>query len=170
MEIKKAVSASLFLAVVFMFGMVAQAAERHAPAFELTSLDGKKFTQDDLTNKVTLMVFWASSCGTCKKELPKISGLQKKMEKQGFQVLAVGFADAESDIRKYVTSNPRTFNFPVLYDTDDRMATQWGVRGTPTLFLVDKKGQIVLSHVGGGLLESRAFHKKLDALIVNPSL
>ena len=168
MQTKKVGFTALFLAVVFAFGMVAQAAERHPPAFELTSLDGKKFTQNDLTNKVTLMVFWASSCGTCKKELPKISDLQKKMEKQGFQVLAVGFADAESDIRKYVTSNPRTFNFPVLYDTGDRVATQWGVQGTPTLFLIDKKGQVVLSHLGGGLLESRAFQKKLDALIVNP--
>jgi len=163
MDIMKAAFVSLFLAVVLAFGGIAQAAERQAPAFELTSLD-------DLVGKVTLMVFWASSCGTCKKELPKISGLQEKMEKQGFQVLAVGFADAESDIRKYVTSNPRTFNFPVLYDTNDRVATQWGVRGTPTLFLVDKKGQVVLSHLGGGLLESRAFHKKLDALILNPSL
>ena len=168
MEIMKAAFVSLFLAGSLAFGVVAPAAERHTPAFELTSLDGKKFTQDDLAGKVTLMVFWASSCGTCKKELPKISGLQGKMEKQGFQVLAVGFADAESDIRKYVTSNPRTFNFPVLYDTADRVATQWGVRGTPTLFLIDKKGQIVLSHLGGGLLESRAFHKKLDALILNP--
>lgn len=170
MKIKRAGFAALFLAVVFAFGMVAHAAERQAPAFELTSLDGKKFTQNDLTNKVTLMVFWASSCGTCKKELPKISGLQQKMEKQGFQVLAVGFADAEADIRKYVTAHPHTFNFPVLYDTGDRVATQWGVRGTPTLFLIDKKGQIVISHLGGGLLESRAFHKKLDALILTPSL
>lgn len=165
MKMKSVRLATLFLAMIFAWGMVAQATEQHTPAFELTSLDGKKFTQDDLTNKVTLMVFWASSCGTCKKELPKISSLQKKMEKQGFQVLAVGFADAESDIRKYVTSNPGTFNFPVLYDTDDRVATEWRVRGTPTLFLVDKKGKIVLSHLGGGLLESRAFQKKLDALI-----
>lgn len=170
MKMKSVGFATLFLAMIFAWGMVVQATERHTPAFELTSLDGKKFTQDDLTNKVTLMVFWASSCGTCKKELPKISGLQKKMEKQGFQVLAVGFADAEADIRKYVTSNPGTFNFPVLYDTDDRVATEWRVRGTPTLFLVDKKGKIVLSHLGGGLLESRAFQKKLDALIGNPVL
>ena len=166
MKIQKSIFGTLFLSMVFAFGTVVQAAERHAPTFELTSLDGKKFTQANLAGKVTLMVFWASSCGTCKKELPKISELQKKMGSQGFQVLAVGFADAEADIRNYVASHPGTFNFPVLYDIEDRVAVQWNVRGTPTLFLIDKKGEIVLSHLGGGLLESGDFHKKLDALIL----
>jgi cytochrome c biogenesis protein CcmG, thiol:disulfide interchange protein DsbE len=169
MEIIKAVFVSLLLTVIFTFGVVAHAGEQQAPAFKLTSLEGKKFTQDDLTDKVTLMVFWASWCGTCKHELPGIRDLQEKMKKQNFQVLAVGFADAETSIRKYITEHPRTFNFPVFYDVEDRVATQWGVRGTPTLFLIDKKGQVVLSHAGGGLLESRAFQKSLGTLIFNPS-
>ncbi|MFZ5593899.1 MAG: TlpA family protein disulfide reductase [Pseudomonadota bacterium] len=166
MKMKKPGFVALFLAAFFAFGTVAHAVERRAPAFELISLEGKKFTQENLTGKATLVVFWASSCGTCKKELPKISNLQKKMEKQGFQVLAVGFADAEADIRDYVTSHPDAFNFPVLYDNEDRVATRWGVRGTPTLFLVDKKGNVVITHLGGGLLETPAFHKKLDELLL----
>lgn len=169
MKIMQMTLVPLFVAAVFTFGVVAHAEEQRVPAFKLTSLEGKKFTQDDLNGKVTLMVFWASWCGTCKHELPGISGLQEKMKKQGFQVLAVGFSDAEANVRKYVTANPRTFNFPVFYDTGDRVASQWDVRGTPTLFLIDKKGQIVLSHAGGGLLESRAFQKKLDTLILSPS-
>lgn len=166
MEMKKSGFVALFLAAVFAFGTVAHAAERRAPAFELVSLDGKRFTQESLAGKTTLVVFWASSCGTCKKELPKISNLQKKMEKQGFQVLAVGFSDTEADIRDYVASHPRTFNFPVLYDNEDRVATRWGVRGTPTLFLVDQKGSVVITHLGGGMLETPAFHKKLDELLL----
>ena len=165
-EMKKPGFVVLFLAVFFAFGAVAHAVERPAPAFELISLDGKKFTQESLAGKATLVVFWASSCGTCKKELPKISSLQKKMERQGFQVLAVGFVDAEKDIRDYVASHPHAFNFPVLYDNEDRVATRWGVRGTPTLFLVDQKGRVVITHPGGGLLETPAFHKKLEELLL----
>lgn len=165
-KIKKSGFIVLFLAIFFTFGVAAHAMERSAPTFELISLDGKKFTQEGLSGKTTLVVFWASSCGTCKKELPKISNLQKKMEKRGFQVLAVGFVDAAADIRDYVASHPGTFNFPVFYDNEDRVATQWGVRGTPTFFLVDQKGRVVITHLGGGLFETPAFYKKLNELLL----
>ena len=168
---KKLVFVMLCLAAVLMFGSSASASEFRAPAFELPSLDGKKFTQKDLDGKVTLMVFWASSCGTCKKELPKVRDLQKKMESKGLQVLTVGFLDTEADIRNYVASNPRIFTFPVLYGAEGRVAIRWGVRATPTIFLIDTQGEIVLSHLGGGLLENPTFHKRLDAeLLKNSSM
>lgn len=135
------------------------------PAFELRSLDGKLYTDQDLTGHPTLLVFWASWCTVCQGELPKIHDLQERMKRSGFQVIAVGFADTEANIRGYVKSHPLVFNFPVLYDADDRVAGRFGAHSTPTLFLLNSKGELVIPYRGGGLLETPQFKTELRRLL-----
>jgi len=163
---KKLSFITLFLLGLFTLGITqAGAGGPRVPAFELFSLDGKKYTDQDLLNKPTLLVFWASWCDVCQHELPKVHDLKEKMKGKPLQVIAIGFKDSEANIRNYVKSHSATFNFPVLYDPGDRVAARLKAQFTPTLFLLDKKGELVLYHFSGGFFERPDFQEALQKLL-----
>lgn len=152
-----------FILGVSVFGVVpGEAGGPKVPSFELRSLDGKIYTDQDLIGQPTLLMFWASWCHVCQGELPKVHGLQEQMKGEKFQILSIGFADPEANIRDYVASHPTHFNFPVLYDTGDRVASRFGVRSTPTFFLLNKDGEVEIPYRGGGLIEHPEFQAILS--------
>ena len=130
------------LGILLLGVHVASAAGTAAPRFDLTDLDGKRHTQQDLQGGPTLVVFWASWCPVCQVELPKLHALFDDTKARGMRVLAIGFADDEAKIRNYVQTHPASFNFPVLYDPGDRVAKRFGVVGTPTVYLINPHGEI----------------------------
>ncbi|HCH61291.1 MAG TPA: hypothetical protein DFR83_00705, partial [Deltaproteobacteria bacterium] len=84
------------------------------PAFELNTLGGGRVTQDILEGKVTLVAFWASWCGPCRRELPALSKAHQELEQRGFQVLAVN-VDKEVALAKRFLGGG-TPPYPVLLD------------------------------------------------------
>jgi thiol-disulfide isomerase/thioredoxin len=156
----------IILSAVVSFGELrADEARPKVPPFELVSLKGEKITQENLIGKATLVVFWASWCGTCQNELPKIARLKKKLADKPFQVIAIGFKDTRKNIGSYVASHQEAFPFPVFYDTKNQVSSRFGARVTPTLFLFDKKGELVVPFQGGGLLEHPQFKKALKDIL-----
>jgi thiol-disulfide isomerase/thioredoxin len=135
-----------------------------APDFRLTTLAGETVTKESLRGKPTLLMFWASWCTTCQKELPNLKALYDQKKGKGFQAVAVGFRDEESNIRNYVRAHERTFSFPTTYDVNDRVSEAFGVKGTPTFVLLDAQGRIALVHVGGGFLNNPAFKNFIQEL------
>lgn len=162
----KSILLSIMVLVFSLFSWNGLAAKgSKIPLFELVSLDGEVLTQEDLEGKVTLFVFWASWCGVCRNELPKINQLNEKMAGKAFQIVAVGFRDSEENISRYVKMHPKHFSYPVYYDKEDQVSSQFGAMATPTLFLFDKKGELVIPYRGGGLLEHPEFQKILKELV-----
>jgi thiol-disulfide isomerase/thioredoxin len=134
-----------------------------APDFTLTTLDGKTITKESLQGKPTLLMFWASWCGTCQHELPNVKALYEQKSK-GLQAVAIGFQDDEANIRGYVQAHQSTFVFPVAYDPRNQVATLFRARGTPTFVLLDAEGRIVLVHTGGRILQNPAFQNFIATL------
>ena len=160
---------SLFLTFFLLVGLGGEAAlfaeGPKSPPFALLSLDGQRFTQNDLIGKATLVIFWASWCGTCQHELPEAHRLQEKMAGQPFQIISIGFRDSETNIRAYVRTHPQVFSFPVFFDKKDRVSESFGARVTPTLFLFNKAGELVVRYRGGGMFEHPKFKETLEALL-----
>ncbi|MFZ5875894.1 MAG: TlpA family protein disulfide reductase [Nitrospirota bacterium] len=125
-----------------------------APDFALTTLDGKTISKASLAGKPTLLMFWASWCGTCQHELPNVKALYEQHKAEGLQAVAIGFQDSEANIRGYVQSHQRTFVFPAAYDTRNQVSTLFRARGTPTFVLLDAEGRVALVHTGGGILQN----------------
>jgi len=136
-----------------------------APPFAMLSFKGKRFTQNDLIGKATLVIFWASWCGTCQHELPEAQRLQETMAGKPFQIISIGFRDSEDNIRAYVREHPQVFSFPVFFDKKDRVSEAFGARETPTLFLFNKEGELVVRYRGGGMFEHPKFKETLEALL-----
>lgn len=122
--------------------------DHSVPSFELQELSGKKTTQNDLSGKVVIVNFWATSCTTCVKEMPEMIKVFNEFHPQGLDYLAIAMS---YDPPMYVMNYTKTRKLPfrVAMDSDGSVAKAFGkVELTPTTFVINKQGQIIKRYVG----------------------
>jgi hypothetical protein len=79
--------------------------------------------------------------------LPSVNRAYSEFKDKGFEVLLVDFREDPATVKR--TVRERGYVAPVLLDqTGDVTGKAYGVWGPPTLFFVDRKGQLVGRAVG----------------------
>lgn len=126
-----------------------QQTPKPAPALKLQDLDGKSHDLAKLRGKVVLVNFWATWCPPCRREMPSMERLSQALAGEPFVVLAVDVGEDTDTIEAFASQLDVAPTFPILLDADSRTMTAWKVGGLPTTFLVDKKGRVVASAIGG---------------------
>jgi thiol-disulfide isomerase/thioredoxin len=123
---------------------------KQAPAFALTSLDGKKVSLADYKGRPVLVNFWATWCGPCKVEMPWFEEFRKQYSAQGFEILGLADdVDAGKDMIAKV-ANKAGVSYPILL-TDGKVQTAYGgLDVLPMSFYVDRNGVIVEQTAGLG--------------------
>ncbi len=119
----------------------AQSAEEPAP-ISLTTLEGETVQLADLTaGKPTLLVFWATWCGPCRAEIPKINEAYSRFGDQGLGVLAInpGIRDSLRKVRHYVGRFKP--HYPIYFDSKQATRAAYSLMGTPTIILIDADGK-----------------------------
>ena len=125
-----------------------------APNFSIKDTDGNTFNlADEKGKKSVLIVFWSIFCEPCRAEMPAIQKMYLKYRESGLSVVSVAL-DGEplkTSIVGFVKQEGYTFR--VLIDELDpqemfKVADPYGVGGTPTLYLLDKGGRVVLAKAG----------------------
>ena len=132
-----------------------------APDFTLEDMDGESYKLQDYRGKVVLINFWATWCPPCRKEMPALEALYRKLGGDSFAVLAVNQWEDPDHVFAY-TGELNVFpTFPILFDPESKISAAYGVKGLPTSFLIDTKGRLAYRAVGG-----RAFdHPEVERLI-----
>ncbi len=125
-----------------------------APDFSVKDTEGVSFSLgDDKGKKSVLLVFWSIFCEPCRTEMPGIQKLHDKYKDKGLDVVSIAL-DGEplkGSIVGFVKQEGYTFR--VLIDELDakemfKVADPYGVGGTPTVFLLDKSGKVVIAKAG----------------------
>jgi thiol-disulfide isomerase/thioredoxin len=104
--------------------------------FTLRGLNGQQYHLKALRGHPVLLDFWATWCGPCRKEMPRLDALAKK----GLTVLAITDED-DQVVRRFVAAN--AYTFPVLLDPQGEVFKIYGVVPRPTITLIDSAGKIV---------------------------
>ena len=109
-------------------------------------VDGKPFTTADWKGKVVLVDFWATWCGPCRAELPRVEKIYADYHAKGLEILGVSNDQAADDLTKFVKADPK-MPWPQLFDSAaaekggwNPITTGFGINGIPTMFLIDRKG------------------------------
>ena len=125
-----------------------------ATDFTLMDLEGKTVKLSDYKGKVVFINFWATWCPPCKKEIPDLEAVNKKLLESGDSViLAVNITDGnretESIVREYVATNKMDMH--VLLDKGGKVASskEYNITGIPTTYIINKDGSIYNYVVGG---------------------
>ena len=97
----------------------------------------------DLNSSYTVVVFGASWCPKCTEELPKIVNLYQKWKAQGVDVVFISLDEDKIAYKDFVK------NFPFISTCDyqkwnSKIVKDYYVFGTPTMYLLDKKREILL--------------------------
>lgn len=124
------------------------------PAWSLKATDGKVLSSKDLAGKVLIVDFWASWCPPCKEEIPGFIELQQKYGAEGLQVVGFSFDQTEEDHAGY--HKRAGMNYPSMFASNEegqKVSAAFekvigAIEGIPTTVIVDRKGNIVFSHVG----------------------
>ncbi len=118
-----------------------------APAFTLTTLDGKQVSLADYKGKAVLVNFWATWCAPCKLEMPWFIDFEKEYGPQGLVVLGVTQDDAPKDeIQKFVQKIG--LNYPVLIGGDKISTAYGGIEYLPSTFYIGRDGKVVAQAAG----------------------
>jgi peroxiredoxin/outer membrane protein assembly factor BamD (BamD/ComL family) len=115
-----------------------------APELEVEEWLGKgPASIGDLKGKPVLLVFWATWCPHCKREMPSVEERFQKYKDRGLQILAVtrnSRGQTTDKVREFLGQNGYTF--PVAIDPGGT-SRAYGVSGIPAAALVDKDGKVV---------------------------
>jgi peroxiredoxin len=124
-------------------------ADMKTPALKLETLKGETIELKDFKGKVVLLQFWATYCTPCRKEMPSMNNLIKKLEtsKTPFKILAVNMGESKDDIQKFVDEVKPEFS--ILMDTQGENVQAWNVFAAPSNFVIGPKGKIRYTLYGG---------------------
>jgi thiol-disulfide isomerase/thioredoxin len=139
---------ALFLLVLAGAASLLFSGTKTAPSSEFVMLDGSKKSMIDFQGKVTLVNFWATSCTSCVAEMPQLISTFRKYQSSGFDTIAVAMSyDPPSYVVNFAQS--RQLPFHIAIDNTGKIAKDWwDVKLTPTIYLTNKRGEIIKTYVG----------------------
>jgi peroxiredoxin len=141
-NMKKGTAIALLLvaAVLFISGCTSfkEWTGKTAPDFTATDIDGKTFILSQQKGKDVIVVFWATSCPYCKKEIPNLISLRNSYEADSVVIIAISNED-NAVLRTFRQAN----SFNCVIASMENLPPPYGeVTGIPTIFFIDKNGTI----------------------------
>ena len=96
--------------------------------------------------------------------MPSVNQLYQEFRSKGLEVLLINFRESPATVKR--TVQERGYAAPVLIDeSGDVTGRLYGVWGPPTVYLIDRRGQLVGRAVGPRGWDSPQARKLIEALL-----
>jgi peroxiredoxin len=118
------------------------------PPFSVTTLDGTQLKMADLKGKVVFINFWATWCGPCWEELPRLEKeiWQKHKSSTDFVMVAIAREQSEQEIAAF--RKEYDLSFPMAADPRRETYRLFAKGGIPRGYVVGTDGQILYQSLG----------------------
>jgi thiol-disulfide isomerase/thioredoxin len=119
---------------------------------------------ESLKGKYVLVEFWATWCGPCVVELPRLQKAYEKYHAAGFEIVGVSLDENRAAVVDFVKA--RKLPWPQIHNAgaNSDVVDAFGVASIPANFLIDPDGKVVRLDLRGAAIE-----KALDTLIKVPT-
>lgn len=122
-----------------------ESAPQPAPDFTVYDAEGNEITLSVLMDgKPTVLNFWASWCGPCKREMPDFESIYQELG-EDVEFMMVNVTDGSRETRDSAAEfiAGEGYTFPVYYDSQLEAATAYGVYSIPSTYFIDAEGYAV---------------------------
>lgn len=126
---------------------------------ELQTLSGSDVTLKAFEGKWVLLVFWASWCGPCRREIPDLKKLYETYEETGeFEIVGLSIDEDTGPLRDLVYK--MDIPWPVVQLEGENLrdfSASFDVHAIPHLVLLNPEGELAIKKARGNQVE-----RKLD--------
>lgn len=123
---------------------------------QFTAVDGTSLDLRTLRGKVVLVDFWASWCPDCLREMPVVRQTYQKYKDKGFTVIGISLDQDEQALSNFVAK--KLIPWPQYFDGKgwgNDLATKYGVRAIPEMWLINQQGAVVSTDVSAPQLDQK---------------
>lgn len=112
------------------------------PQFKVTLDNGISISSETLLGKVTMIIFFSTSCSDCQRELPELEKVYKYFEeKDNVEIFAISREENSEDVDMFWTTYGLTI--PYSSQTDRTIYNLFATVGVPRIYITNRNNIIV---------------------------
>jgi len=119
--------------------------------FSLNLIGGGSLKISDYRGQVVMVDFWASWCQPCRVEAPTLAKVYQEFQRQPVEFIGVDVWDNIGDAEVFLQQEGH--NYPNGFDGEGVIAIDYGVRGIPGKYFIDREG-VLVKKLSGPLTET----------------
>ncbi len=118
-----------------------------APAFRVTTTDGKTFDSGSKRGGPVLVNFFATWCGPCQSELARLEPeIWQRYRDRGLNVIVIGVGEHDEELGEFRTKH--ALSFPIAGDPELQVFGRFATDRIPRNYLIRADGRIAYQSVG----------------------
>ena len=139
-----------------------------APEFTLPSLQDPAYpvSSKDLAGRPWVLNVWGTWCAGCRQEHPVLLQIARQTS---VPIIGLDWKDDATEAQRWLAElgNPYA---AVAFDSEGRVAIDWGVYGAPETFLIGADGKVLYKHIAPMTLEvwAKEFEPRIQAATAAP--
>lgn len=124
--------------------------------FSAPNTEGKKVSLKESLGKVTIVDFWASWCGPCRRENPNVVAIYNELHSKGLNIIGVSLDEDPVKWKEAIAKDKLVWTqVSNLKGWEDPIAKQYKVESIPATFILDQSGNVVAQDLRGDELKAK---------------
>ena len=124
--------------------------------FKASDIDGNTIELSKYKGKVVILDFWATWCPPCIKEIPNLKKIYSEFKGDDFEIVSIALERRPKEhALKFVDDKGMSWVHIVDKAKGREIATKYKIQYIPTMYVINKKGDIIASGLRGDKLKEK---------------